>query len=611
MVPFDRRRNAALTAQRYSQSVVTPDYGRVAFDDDEGSYVVTFAPQTATVPDKHVFRSLMSRPALAEDLANVFLTWGASKAPITRAKRLINLTYAWPFFDALAGSFRVYVQTFDDIDTDVFSSYIDWLDCSSDFGDPPALADLSKLARYNALRSAYTAMCRLGKHRGKETAVIPEPPWRYEVVTKREPLNLIDVAKLLEACRSDMRVTLGQLQHGAALISERASESLDQIESCIRRGDNDAAIVGLYKYRAQHFGKVEQLRMEYPRLGNALKNPNITVEQAMKYLVLTYETVVPFVLFFALETAFNPSELFGLSFSHYVVHPFLSDRKRFVTRKGRKGENVSRSFPARDDREFSVPKLVDVMRRNSMVASNFGTPQDKVQHLFLCHSRQGGPPRPFINEKNEVNSRWYASLEAFLEKHDLIPATLTDLRLTVSDLVHLITNGDILAQKRILNHASISTTMRSYGSSSQKARNAAKLARAMTHRQRYIDSRGKIALTSYQATGLPAGATPGFNCLDLETSPIPGEFDGRPCSSYGRCPSCPHAVTNLDDAYTVARLINVRDTFVEARAVLPHLRWLSEWEVELRSVEELLRQVKPSIADEAKGIRLPPIPRFE
>ncbi|WP_172717168.1 hypothetical protein [Neorhizobium sp. T6_25] len=546
------RRNARSTAKRYTQEIAAPEKGFVTFDVDLGAYKVTFPAELGEKPDIYSLEDFMSRPALAEDLANYFRKWGVGRRIVTRKKKLGLLRFAFTFLDVLRERFRVDVRTLADIDTETFRSYIKWLDGSEPFGKASSLGNLTKIQRYNAFGEAYLEMSLQPKYRGQEIASIPKAAWRH-VRAHRQPLNLIDTAKLFEACRREMRVILDGLDYGAKIIERYEDISIECLENNIVRGDKESSIAALFKYASERGGRVERLRLEFPRIGFALKNPHITVEEAIKNLVLTYETAVPLVLHFAAESVFNPSELFALLFSQFQPHPVFEGRDWLVAPKGRKGHVVSRSFAADDTREFSIPRVLNILARTARIAKRLGV-DEHDNHVFLCHTWLGVPPKPMYTRANGTTSSWYRCLSEFLERNGLLPANLTDLRLTVSDIVNMITDGDILAQQRVLNHATSATTMRSYGSAAQMARRAAKLAQAMAHRQRVLDSLGKIPLNSYFAQGFSVGATPGFRCLDPLTSPVPGEFEGRPCIAYGKCPACPHGVIDLDDVQSVAQL---------------------------------------------------------
>ena len=151
-------------------------------------------------------------------------------------------------------------------------------------------------------------------------------------------------------------------------------------------------------------------------------------------------------------------------------------------------------------------------------------------------------------------------------------------RLAFSEAVDGLTDGDAFELRAMLGHRLLSTGQDSYQTTTMQHRQKEQLAGAMTAQERWVTSNGKIDTRSARSDREQTAATQGFCCADPFQSPQPGQRHGKLCTSYGSCPACPLAAADPNEAYALARFLQLQELYEEARAELGSEIWRRKFE---------------------------------
>jgi hypothetical protein len=303
-----------------------------------------------------------------------------------------------------------------------------------------------------------------------------------------------------------------------------------------------------------------------------------------------------------MTTFFSGDTLLGTLRSDLFQTEVLGIR-RFVWRpyKARSRRHQHRSFPMSDEPD-SPSVLVPFVERWTSRIRPLAIP--RIQDwLFLWMSANGDKqPHAFDTKGGSSSGAWHQNLAPFLDSHGIPYITLRQIRATGLDIVHDLYAGDLRAVQAVGGQQHPDVILSHYTSDAARKRNDEQLSGIMALRTRWLETDG--ALDSRQ---LPPGqdlaaATPGWRCLDPYDSPVPGQDKGKLCAAYGACPNCPLAHLNGQDAYSLARTLQLRAKIEAAQGLLPAERWLKTWAPRLhRLVDYWLPQFRDDSVIEAAG----------
>jgi len=309
-----------------------------------------------------------------------------------------------------------------------------------------------------------------------------------------------------------------------------------------------------------------------------------------QYFHITTDTLVPFFLAIAIQTAANPEPLRHIRRNCLVPHPLDEHRTIVEWTKAKTGARLQkaqrRSFDRR--RRYAAPNLIEMMLAltEPIVAT---APPGEQDRLFLTRSVNKEPVRRSLRSRTEViehsvlrrailrfTDRANRRIEDWNAAHpdkprepiaSFAPALF---RGTVATEHYRASGGDVLAAQSILNHASAATTetyLKSEETTRFQRQTIARLQDLMIAWVRGPDDRNEPAPVSRETR---ATVPFGHDCL----APVAPGRDGteRLCPRFGGCLACPGLVIPVDMEH-LARILAAIDRFEQARDRLDPRRW--------------------------------------
>ena len=558
---------------------------------------------------------LMSRPHLAR-LVGEFLHWiGLGVSHSVRVKKRKLIAYFWKYLDQLENLFGVCVQTFNDIEQHVIDGYQAWLDGNKKYKSPLNIKPGTRRTRYLIIQDLFEWATQSGPYNSLPSQIIfRSHKWAgaHRKTKSAEPLNALAVAKLRRACRAEIRLILETLQHGSEARTTTHVPFL-RSESVSVFKDLDVKIAAFAQVAALDCVTGDSFRREYRGLARALRKPYGAINEIAPYLYFTWESIVPFMVLLGLETGYNTSTQCGLAESEVGVHPFWENTIRLSPPKNRaNGLPQVRTFPLNPSDPYSVSSLLEEIKKYTAWYRPLALERDRHRLFLVWSGNMGRPPTSLLRDDRSTRTSLDRAMRRFSTRYKLPGLTFSVLRQTVADAIHFISDGDAQAIKTMMGHADISTSERSYNSAGQMARRSSKLANAVRHRQRFIDSHGQIPIESVNTDVPPSAATPGFLCWDIYHSPVLGQKDGRICSAYGCCPDCPLACCRHNDTYAAGRFLQLKKLFEETRDQVDHIRWAAQWHPQYEALlSDWLPKLHPEAIAAAKPGILSPLPRLQ
>lgn len=308
-----------------------------------------------------------------------------------------------------------------------------------------------------------------------------------------------------------------------------------------------------------------------------------------QYFHITTDTLVPFFLAIAIQTAANPEPLRHIRRNCLVPHPLDEHRMIVEWTKAKTGTRQQkaqrRSFDRR--RRYAAPNLIEMMLAltEPIVAT---APPGEQDRLFLTRSVRKEPARHSLRSRTEViehsvlrrailrfTERANRRIEEWNAAHSGKPreriASFAPalFRGTVATEHYRASGGDIFAAQSILNHASTSTTETYLKSEATTRFQQQAIARLQDLMIAWVCGRARNAPVTEPLE--PLAAVPfGHDCL----SPVALGRDGseRLCPRFGGCLACPGLVIPVDTEH-LARVLAAIDRFEQARNRLDPRRW--------------------------------------
>jgi integrase len=308
-----------------------------------------------------------------------------------------------------------------------------------------------------------------------------------------------------------------------------------------------------------------------------------------QYFHITTDTLVPFFLAIAIQTAANPEPLRHISRDCLVPHPLDEHRVIVDWNKAKTSARVQkaqrRSFDRR--RRYAAPNLIAMMLAltEPLVADASPTQQDR---LFLTRSIYTESNRRSLRSRTEVvehsvlrrailrfTKRANHRIDAWNAAHPDNPRSRIAsfapalFRGTVATEHYRASGGDILVAQSILNHANAATTetyLKSEETTRFQRQTIARLQDLMVAWVREF----KPIVPSPGPDQLRGTVSFGHDCL----APVAADRDGaeRLCPLFGGCLACPGLVIPIDTEH-LARILVAIDRFEQARSRLDPRRW--------------------------------------
>ncbi|SUE44013.1 hypothetical protein [Roseomonas gilardii] len=402
----------------------------------------------------------------------------------------------------------------------------------------------------------------------------------------------------------------GDLRNRAAADCYRIMEEVQSFRSRLERPQErtnalqtaEDFAVWVYGIYGDDLPNIKDLAKEHRTIARTIKG-TCGWKEVVRLIHPTLPNLMPFMALLGCYTLFNKAVMTELSLDDIERTTFLgSVRIVFTPLKIRAGRVQLKSFQI-DDTPDNPDRLVRFLESYTAGIRQLVAPAFR-RRLYLFWSlgvrkREGAAgPTGFAGSRTgsgHEDSRFSYAWSNWCEDSGFPGLQFASIRPTGLNLGFRRFNGDVLAVAALGSHSSIDVFNINYKSAPSAALNARRMGKAMAVRQRMLDSDGKIDPTRRLRGEGTQAATPGFGCLDVTSSPMPGQKKGVICSAYGQCPGCPLATTNSGVAANLARMKQLEAEYVAASTYLDPHNWTNKYSGHLRLLRE---EWLPAFVDE-------------
>lgn len=470
------------------------------------------------------------------------------------------------------------IHSVTDLVTAAIGRYIAWLDRQTNhIGEPRSLSGRANLLSY--LRQLIEWTKRHHPSRLPQRIDFPFRVYSNRNAQPRRRLPEEQIKAILRACYEDIDAAWERFELGRQILRSDTAPA-----------GATAELHRLVRELADINGGVMPTRLSLVahRLNMSAVARHGGLRTLAGYLHLTSETLLPFYIALAIQTAANPQPL--AQFRRDCLRPHPLDEHRVIVDwdKARAGDKLKRaqrrSFDRR--RRYAAPNLVDKLLAMTAPLVAQSTLRDR-ERLFLLRSEKTLSVAPialstvthgvrgFIARANERIAIWNRAAPE--RPRALLPdfaAVL--LRGSVATEHYQASGGDIVHVQQILNHASVLTT-EAYvkGPRTEQLRRdiVARLQRLMVGWIVGVADTS-ASRTSTVVSELAARATApfGHDCLNPLAGTAPGTQAGRACPHLGGCLRCPGLVIPIDAPH-LARILQAKEAFERSREQLDAQRW--------------------------------------
>ena len=550
----------------------------------------------------------LTAPELATAFAEMVVAWGGDKTEQTRQALVCDMNQG--FFKYLATR-PDKSPGLADLNTSLINGFITWLGHREE--GALVFASYTRLHYLGVLRTVITRLKKsaayasqlpsnlhirhnpwpgISRQVGRPTEILPHPVWE----------------KLYQVCVNECAQTMATLELGWKLLGSGHADHVISAQD-IALGDCLRRLDALYPAVIPPFRDIRRLDADLAcMIGNNAAATNFSI-----YFQPSPRHLIPFVLLLGMVTFFSGDTLLGARRSDLSQTELLGS-KRFVWRpyKARSHQRQYRSFPMTESPD-SPSVLIPFIERWTSRIRLMATPRIQDRLFLWIPLRGPTQSRTFESKYGCTKGVWESNLDAFLSDQELPHLTLRQIRATGLDIVHDLFAGDLRAVQAVGGQQRPEVILSHYTSDAARKRNDEQLGGVMALRSRWRETDGLIDPRTLPPGQDLAAATPGWRCLDPYDSPIPGQEKGKLCGAYGACPSCPLANLNAEDAYSLARALQLKTRIETAQTVLPAERWLKVWAPRLqRLINYWLPRIQdPKVIEAASKLALDDLPELE
>jgi len=325
--------------------------------------------------------------------------------------------------------------------------------------------------------------------------------------------------------------------------------------------------------------------------------------------------LAPVFLFIIIFTGFNQQPLASLKLSDMTkVNLLGTDRLLLAPLKHRGESKVRRSLIETAERLSPVAIIEFVRLWTSFIRKSARPAVANDLFIFCMKWKKAGGD--WVRSFGETTNGRYEAVQRavgqFLSQRLGKWVGTRQLRANFADFIGQLVDGDLDAIGVLLGHRSRSTTAGSYRASKARERDEIAMAGGITMRQRLVRSEGKVDPRPLPSDQPRTAATPGWDCLDVFLSPIPGQIDGRACSAYGWCPACPLGRRTPDEPLALARALQLKEVFADTKDHMGVKQFESQFGEPERALLE--RHIPELASDEnvrrARLLTLNPLPKI-
>ena len=474
------------------------------------------------------------------------------------------------------------IQSADDLTTIMVTRYTAWLDHQKGKTGGP-WTNSSRANLLMALRQLINWTKRRNPARLPSRIDFPPNPYPNRASDPRPRLSADQLKAILRACYEEIDAAWERFKAGQAILAADAPPEGTDPELCGLICRLAAINDGVMPPRTALVA--HEVNMSAVARHGGLRTLGC-------YLHLTGESLLPFFIAIAVQTAANPEPLRLIRRDCQAPHPLDETRVMIEWAKPRAGAKMKRvqrrSFDRR--RAYATPNLVDMLLAMTAPLVSQARRQD-CERLFLIRSEKKhtvtvipsatiieGVKR-FIARSNGRIAIWNRAAPE--RRRAPLPNFATVfLRGSVATEHYKAAGGDILVAQNLLNHACGDTT-ETYlkGPETQRLRSAT-IARAqglivswLTAGETSPDSASERSEVTAQTADCAKATMPfGHDCLNPLAGVSSGSAVGQLCPRFAGCLRCPGLVIPID-AEHLARILQAKNALESARDRLDPHRW--------------------------------------
>jgi len=567
-------------------------------NDGVTSLTVTFIGQPSQTLD---ISFLLSAPHLKVPFAAALAAWGATGlSDGYREGNVWRLRIG--FFRFLDEKLNLDL-TLDQIDTDLLTAFIHWIDqLQTNKGKP--LAMKFKRSIYGTLRVTFSQIQQLEKYNALAKNVhVPSDPWSIRTAqsTPTPSMARDEWEQLYFACVTETEATIRRIEEGwqhmqsptdGLVGNDVTPKDYTRLSDCLTE------LAHCYPGRLPSW---IDIRQSNPKLVRAIGQHH-GIDKVAEYFHPSRDALIAFLVLLAMRTGFNTTSLTEMEWSD-VIHEerFGIDRLVLAPFKARSGTRQEWSFLPEDE----PAQILSFLERWSarIRGATVTLPEDYVFRYVATDSYK-------VSWFKGGQTSLASALRKFEQRHGLDRITVRIIRQSVLDIVREKSGNNPWVVRRAGGHKGIDEQEKSYTSAAARQRNDEEIGHLENLRTRWIDSNGVLDPRGLTAERQDWGATtPGFVCLDPLDSPQPGQHAGRLCTAFGACLTCSMAVVDLASPHALVRLLQLRETIREAQVDLDAAAWLTTWVPRLQKLDELWIPAfrNPLVYEQAALLQLPPL----
>lgn len=327
--------------------------------------------------------------------------------------------------------------------------------------------------------------------------------------------------------------------------------------------------------------------------------------------------LIPFIYLMAAHTGFNQQPLTHIELAQIVEPTILGVGRIILSPEKRRAKSVVRRSFSVSEEKLSVSSIVSFLKTWTKHLRG-AAPEFVKNDLWIYANKwknsKGFAVRSLAARDRAAPSDLQNHLLRYCRQHGFNFYGMREIRLSFSELFLRLNHGDLEKLRVLLGQKSIMTTVSSYQTRRVQAEGEERLAGSMLMRERWVRSGGAVDPRVEGSKRSRSAATPGFHCIDMFDSPILGQEKGQLCNAYGRCPECPLAQLVEDEAYAIARLLQLSQAYERAKGNLGIEIFKRKY---VRSAEAVESQWLPKFANEpslfekAGALLLPQLPPLE
>lgn len=497
----------------------------------------------------------------------------------------------------------------EDLTTELFGRYVLWLDARQSRRRKPCSIGI----RYNRFQhikrlTEWVVLRHPELMRERPTFPYNPFPGRHAMKSDARQLSSSQLKTILRACYEEIDAASATFEEGRRLLARGKDDEAHPHGALLRQvHEAGGGVIVTRKHMQEHC-----------RLGRTIGRHG-GPEMLARYLHLTPDTLTPFFIAIAIQTAANVDALRLIDRDCIEPHPLIEHRAMIDWQKSRAGRTLKRAQRRSFDRRrpYAAPRLIGmVLTMTAPLAAV--APTGEKDRLFLMRRRGGvsviqrttldAAMGRFVARANARVDAWNAQHPA-APREKLPPFCPTMFRSSVAGEHYRASGGDIRVAQDVLNHRSAATTEGYIRGEQSRRLQRETIARLQTMMIAWILDRP----SSPGGAGAPARpSTPaeafGHRCRD----PLNGSGQ-RLCSHFGGCLSCPGLVVPIDATH-LARVLLAIDRLEAARARLDPQRWALIYKPSHDILAgSILPDFPTALQDEARRIMatLPALPGLE